>query len=79
GLSAYALIHGERERSRGLKKVLNRNKFISRFILDATNQVRTSKQVSSRLQQLRGTTQDERGKRFLKLYGDDTSSIQSWG
>ncbi|KAJ7194696.1 hypothetical protein GGX14DRAFT_208400, partial [Mycena pura] len=60
GLSAYAFIHGERERSRGLKKVLNRNKFISRFILDATNQVRTSKQVSSRLQQLRETTQDER-------------------
>ncbi|KAJ7928837.1 hypothetical protein B0H13DRAFT_966333 [Mycena leptocephala] len=59
GLHNYTVLYGEEERARGLSRGLYRNIFISNFILETTNKIRTPKQVSSRLQQLRGTTTDE--------------------
>jgi hypothetical protein len=67
GLHNYTVLYGEEERARGLSRGLYRNIFISNFILETTNKIRTPKQVSSRLQQLRGTTTDEDGNFTLFL------------
>ncbi|OSC98315.1 hypothetical protein PYCCODRAFT_1004357 [Trametes coccinea BRFM310] len=40
---------------RGLSRFPNRNKFIAQYILQKTGQIRTAKQVGSRIQQLRDT------------------------
>ncbi|KAJ7429215.1 hypothetical protein B0H11DRAFT_2414112 [Mycena galericulata] len=45
---------------RDLRKEIHRNKYIAEIIFRKTNKTRTIKQVSSRLQQLAGTSKDER-------------------
>ncbi|KAJ7178817.1 hypothetical protein C8R43DRAFT_942417 [Mycena crocata] len=65
GLYQHRIFYGPYEVARRHKRSANRNVFISRVILDMTNQIRTPKQVGSRLQQLRGTTRDDRVLRIL--------------
>ncbi|KAJ7476070.1 hypothetical protein FB451DRAFT_1463417 [Mycena latifolia] len=55
-LYAYFVMYGEKEAARKLRKHLTRNLFISDHIFETTNQVRTAKQVGSRLQTLRKAT-----------------------
>ncbi|KAI9060380.1 hypothetical protein FKP32DRAFT_1578107 [Trametes sanguinea] len=52
---------------RGLSRFPNRNKFIAQYILQKTGQIRTAKQVGSRIQQLRDTAA---GKHIMKAYSD---------
>ncbi|KAI8992734.1 hypothetical protein BD414DRAFT_567210 [Trametes punicea] len=52
---------------RGLTRFPNRNKFIADYILRKTGQIRTAKQVGSRIQQLRDTAA---GKHIMKAYSD---------
>ncbi|KAJ7163423.1 hypothetical protein C8R43DRAFT_1123032 [Mycena crocata] len=66
GLFHHSLLYGTKERAQKRKEFINRNSFLSKFIFETTNQVRTPKQVSSRLQQLGGTTRDERVIRILR-------------
>ena len=54
GLSEYA--PAESKSPRGLTRFPNRNKFISEYILKKTGEIRTAKQVGSRIQQLRDTS-----------------------
>ncbi|KAJ7730790.1 hypothetical protein B0H16DRAFT_1329739 [Mycena metata] len=58
GLRKYTSLYGEQRAHRGLRKWPNRNAWISEFILRETNKLRTSKQVSSRIQQLGAATKD---------------------
>ncbi|KAF7289298.1 hypothetical protein MIND_01391500 [Mycena indigotica] len=60
GMLLYHEMSVEDEKGRSLAKYKNRNAFISRFILHATNVLRTRSQVSSRIQQLRNLTPDNR-------------------
>lgn len=53
GLEKYA--PAESKSPRGLTRFPNRNKFIAEYILKKTGQIRTAKQVGSRIQQLRDT------------------------
>lgn len=57
GLYTYALLCAAQGTD---GREFKRNIFLANFILEATNELRTPKQVSSRLQQLRGTTKDDR-------------------
>ncbi|KAI1786632.1 hypothetical protein LXA43DRAFT_50301 [Ganoderma leucocontextum] len=61
GLEKYQPVASRTSRSFG--RFPMRNKFISDYILQATDKLRTPKQVGSRLQQLRDTTE---GKRILQ-------------
>ncbi|KAJ7285190.1 hypothetical protein C8J57DRAFT_1217468 [Mycena rebaudengoi] len=66
GLEAYYSLHFGFESEPGTKrKNMRRNKFLADFIAEKTNVPRNAKQVGSRLQQLRGSTQDERVKRLI--------------
>ncbi|KAJ7239828.1 hypothetical protein C8J57DRAFT_1245645 [Mycena rebaudengoi] len=66
GLEAYASLRYTRDMGpEGPRLNLKRNKFLANFIVENTNVSRTAKQVRSRLQHLRGTTQDERVKRLI--------------
>ncbi|KAI0351119.1 hypothetical protein OH77DRAFT_1439428 [Trametes cingulata] len=53
GLSKYT--PAESRSPRGLTRFPNRNKFISQYIRQKTGEIRTAKQVGSRIQQLRDT------------------------
>ncbi|KAJ7138692.1 hypothetical protein C8R43DRAFT_1202239 [Mycena crocata] len=66
GLFHHSLLYDGAERAEERKKFINRNSFISKFIFETTNQIRTAKQVGSRLQQLRETTRDDRVIRMLR-------------
>ncbi|KAJ7170866.1 hypothetical protein C8R43DRAFT_1231587 [Mycena crocata] len=67
GLFHHSLLYVDgTERAHERKKIINRNSFISKFIFETTNQIRTAKQVGSRLQQLAGTTRDDRVIRILR-------------
>ncbi|KAF8206197.1 hypothetical protein K438DRAFT_1963282 [Mycena galopus ATCC 62051] len=59
-----ALLQGL-ERTRHLRKVY-RNRFISEFIFQETNEFRTAKQVGSRLQQLQQTTKNHGVRQLIK-------------
>ncbi|KAJ6532013.1 hypothetical protein B0H19DRAFT_464631 [Mycena capillaripes] len=59
GLCNYAVLYGEHELGRNLKRGVQRNIFISRFIYQTINELRTPKQVGSRIQQLRASTKDD--------------------
>ena len=54
GLDEYK--PAESKSPRGLTRFPNRNKFISEYIYKKTGEIRTAKQVGSRIQQLRDTT-----------------------
>ncbi|KAJ7732712.1 hypothetical protein B0H16DRAFT_175518 [Mycena metata] len=58
GLGEYDSLYGQHRTERGLKKWPKRNNWISEFILQETNKLRTSKQVGSRIQQLAAATKD---------------------
>lgn len=57
-----------------------RNVFISKYIFKSTNEVRTAKQVSSRLQQLQANTTDDRSKcpAFTHVNALTYLHLQSW-
>ncbi|KAI0328812.1 hypothetical protein GY45DRAFT_1435875 [Cubamyces sp. BRFM 1775] len=65
GLEKYT--PAESKSPRGLSRFPNRNKFIAQHILNKTGQIRTAKQVGSRIQQLRDTAA---GKHIMKAYSD---------
>ncbi|KAI0753806.1 hypothetical protein C8Q74DRAFT_340878 [Fomes fomentarius] len=65
GLEKYA--PAESKSPRGLTRFPNRNKFIAEYILKKTGQIRTAKQVGSRIQQLRDTNA---GKHIMKAISD---------
>ncbi|RPD58631.1 hypothetical protein L226DRAFT_466575 [Lentinus tigrinus ALCF2SS1-7] len=65
GLERYA--PAESKSPRGLTRFPNRNKFISEYILKKTGEIRTAKQVGSRIQQLRDTSA---GKHIMKAISD---------
>ncbi|KAJ7157045.1 hypothetical protein C8R43DRAFT_949275 [Mycena crocata] len=76
-LYQHHLLYGTSEIGRRHKDFANRNLFISRVILNRTNQIRTPKQVGSRLQQLRGTTRDERVIRILNRGYVDEEEVKA--
>ncbi|EJF58914.1 hypothetical protein DICSQDRAFT_162711 [Dichomitus squalens LYAD-421 SS1] len=57
----------ESKSPRGLTRFPNRNKFIAEYILKKTGEIRTAKQVGSRIQQLRDTSA---GKTIMKAISD---------
>ncbi|THU88067.1 hypothetical protein K435DRAFT_318836 [Dendrothele bispora CBS 962.96] len=57
--------------TRLLKRHPMRNKFIADYIKNETGVVRSPKQVGSRLQQMRDTCEDKRGRRRLDFQWDD--------
>ncbi|KAI0632606.1 hypothetical protein C8Q77DRAFT_1058743 [Trametes polyzona] len=65
GLEKYT--PAESKSPRGLSRFPNRNKFIAQYILQKTGQIRTAKQVGSRIQQLRDTSA---GKNIMKAISD---------
>ncbi|KAH9856070.1 hypothetical protein C2E23DRAFT_882201 [Lenzites betulinus] len=65
GLEKYT--PAESKSPRGLSRFPNRNKFIAQYILSKTGQIRTAKQVGSRIQQLRDTSA---GKNIMKAISD---------
>ncbi|KAI0365838.1 hypothetical protein BV20DRAFT_982315 [Pilatotrama ljubarskyi] len=65
GLSKYT--PAESRSPRGLTRFPNRNKFISQYIRQKTGEIRTAKQVGSRIQQLRDTNA---GKSIVKAFSD---------
>ncbi|KAI0820514.1 hypothetical protein BC628DRAFT_1422847 [Trametes gibbosa] len=65
GLEKYT--PAESKSPRGLSRFPNRNKFIAQYILNKTGQIRTAKQVGSRIQQLRDTSA---GKNIMKAISD---------
>ena len=65
GLDKYA--PAESRAGRALTRFPNRNKFISDYIQKKTGQIRTAKQVGSRIQQLRDAPADETGEPFRFL------------
>ncbi|TFK83852.1 hypothetical protein K466DRAFT_655020 [Polyporus arcularius HHB13444] len=65
GLEKYS--PAESKSPRGLTRFPNRNKFISEYILKKTGEIRTAKQVGSRIQQLRDTSA---GKHIMKAISD---------
>ncbi|KAJ6513019.1 hypothetical protein C8R45DRAFT_332238 [Mycena sanguinolenta] len=67
GLSRHVSLRGEQGR--------NRSRFISDFILETTNQIRTPKQVSSRLQHLRNSTKTVWVRRLIERRPVSTVSV----
>ncbi|EIW57038.1 uncharacterized protein TRAVEDRAFT_65868 [Trametes versicolor FP-101664 SS1] len=65
GLEKYT--PAESKSPRGLSRFPNRNKFIAQYILQKTGQIRSAKQVGSRIQQLRDTSA---GKNIMKAISD---------
>ncbi|PIL26356.1 transcription factor [Ganoderma sinense ZZ0214-1] len=65
GLEKYT--PAESKSPRGLTRFPNRNKFIAEYILKKTGEIRTAKQVGSRIQQLRDTSA---GKTIMKAISD---------
>ncbi|KAM5534138.1 hypothetical protein V8D89_012158 [Ganoderma adspersum] len=65
GLDKYT--PAESKSPRGLTRFPNRNKFIAEYILKKTGEIRTAKQVGSRIQQLRDTSA---GKTIMKAISD---------
>ncbi|KAI0776544.1 hypothetical protein BD413DRAFT_468258 [Trametes elegans] len=65
GLEKYT--PAESKSPRGLSRFPNRNKFIAQYILQKTGQIRSAKQVGSRIQQLRDTSA---GKHIMKAISD---------
>ncbi|KAJ7761978.1 hypothetical protein DFH07DRAFT_415205 [Mycena maculata] len=63
GLSTYALLHPEQV---GARQQERRNVYLSDFIYRMTNKTRDANQVASRLQQIQGTTKDDRIKRLIR-------------
>ncbi|KAI1787089.1 hypothetical protein LXA43DRAFT_737489 [Ganoderma leucocontextum] len=65
GLEKYT--PAESKSPRGLTRFPNRNKFIAEYILKKTGEIRSAKQVGSRIQQLRDTSA---GKTIMKAISD---------
>jgi hypothetical protein len=72
GLELYSSLHPRIEPECGIyRKNMGRNKFLADFIAEKTSVPRSTKQVASRLQQLRGSAQDGRGDFFTWILNID--------
>ncbi|KAJ7843560.1 hypothetical protein B0H14DRAFT_2585699 [Mycena olivaceomarginata] len=77
GLTIYYTLHGKKDFSRKLKKIPYRNRFITEHILTTTNEPRTPRQVASRLQQLRQSTQNDTVRHLINCRAVAEEQLQS--
>ncbi|KAJ7490406.1 hypothetical protein B0H11DRAFT_1912372 [Mycena galericulata] len=61
----------------GTNNPRQRNRYIAQIILETANKLRSCKQISSRLQSLKGSTRDERVKRLIEGEYVDEKDVRS--